>query len=227
MSRIATLILFCAFLPSAVPARADVIAVFFAGFSFPAVDPATTGMNDLNVYLNDRFINEVPEVSYSGKAFSYNDRDGALEFIESFSTIDTLFVLGHSFGGHAALQLASIELDAIGMTVDRTFQIDSVDIFLPPQSDTDDILPENVNIGFNYYQVANADLQGEMDVAGAININVEELFNDTSITHTSIDNDERLYNEIFDRMVVAVPEPSMVTAILIGSTLMLRRKRRD
>ena len=79
-----------------------------------------------------------------------------------------------------------------GVDVDLTVQIDSVSNFDPGSNNQ---LPFNVDVGFNYYQDSTGFLepQGVDVVQGATNINTEVLFNDTSITHTSIDNDPRLH----------------------------------
>ena len=74
-----------------------------------------------------------------------------------------------------------------------TIQLDSVAHL---GSGANDQLPTNVDVGFNYYQISTGGIfepQGEDVVQGATNINVEVLLSDTSITHTSIDNDPRLH----------------------------------
>jgi hypothetical protein len=75
-------------------------------------------------------------------------------------------------------------------------QIDSVSILFGPGGN--DLLPTNVDVGLNYYQISTGffDPQGEDVVQGATNINVEVLFGDISISHTSIDNDSRLHTLI-------------------------------
>ena len=206
--------------------RADIVTVLFTGF-FTQVPGS--GMEALNMHLRDRFDSTMPSVIYSGRAFEYDERELALEFINSIDQVDKLYLIGHSFGGSSALQLAENFLAPTNVRVDLTFQIDSVDNPLggPP----DNILPSNVDAGFNYYQRSTGIIepQGEMFVEGAQNFNVEVLFDDTTITHTSIDNDIRLHERIFNDITLElVPEPKSVPFLLAGfSTLLLARHRRD
>ncbi len=173
-------------------------------------------MEELHNTLTQRFADELPGWTYSGQGFEYTQRQQAYDYIKTFSNIEALFVIGHSFGGNSALQLAENFLAPDGIHVDLTFQIDSVDNF--QGSPPDNALPANVLGGYNYYQISTGLLepQGEQFVAGAININTEVLFGDTSITHTSIDNDPRLHNEIFNNIRAVVPEPSTMALAVIG-----------
>jgi len=79
-----------------------------------------------------------------------------------------------------------------GQDENLSLQLDSVTNL---GSGGNDQLPTNVDVGINYYQKSTGffEPQGEDVVQGATNINVEVLFDDMSITHTSIDNDPRLH----------------------------------
>jgi len=195
--RIILFLIFCA-TSSIPPATAGTTQVaLFTGFNpgFPA------GMDDLNSYLLGQSI-----PNYQGMVFAYNDQSAALNWIEQQTDRSTLVVIGHSFGGNSTLLLANNHLKPLGIDVDLTIQIDSVEQFFSPG--WNDQLPTNVDVGFNYYQIATElfEPQGETNVLGATNINAEVLFNDTSISHTSIDNDLRLYDviqqHIFDNLNV-------------------------
>jgi dienelactone hydrolase len=178
------------------PANAGTTQVaLFTGFNpgFPA------GMDDLNSYLSGQ---SIPD--YQGMVFAYDDQAAALSWIEQLTDRSTLVLIGHSLGGNGTLLLANNYLKPLGIDVDLTVQIDSVEQFFSPG--WNDQLPTNVDVGFNYYQIAIGlfEPQGETNVQDATNINAEVLFNDSSITHTSIDNDLRIYDviqqHIFDNL---------------------------
>ena len=212
---------------SAKSLQADIVTVLFTGFLSPV---AGSGMEALNFDLSDRFASDRPSLVYSGQAFQYTEREDALDYINSIQTIDYLIVIGHSFGGSSAIQLVENFLAPINIDVDLTFQIDSVDN--PYGSPSDDALPDNVNAGSNYYQISSGifEPQGETFVQGATNINTEVYFNDTTITHNSIDDDVRLHNQIFNDMkLVVVPEPASsvwMAAILFSIGCVVRRPDR-
>ena len=165
--------------------RADIVTVLFNGFN--PDDPS--GMDFFEDSLQANFAADFPTMTHSSQVFGYNQTSQAFNFINSHSQIDFLFLAGHSWGGNALIQLATELLLPAGITVDATFQFDSVDILGGGLGD--DVLPSNVMYGYNFYQIPTGFLEpgGEDDVMGALNFNAEDFFNDPSITHTSIDND--------------------------------------
>jgi pimeloyl-ACP methyl ester carboxylesterase len=163
--------------------------VLFTGFL--AGPGPNTGMDLLNTRLAAAGIPD-----YFGQVFEWDEHDAALDWVELHTASrGTLVLVGHSFGGNSALQLAGDYLSPLNVTVDLTVQIDPVKNFFPGAND---VLPSNVEVGFNYYQISTGFLepQGEDFVSGATNINAEVYFNDTTITHTSIDDDARLHARI-------------------------------
>ena len=161
----------------------------FRGFSF--IPDTNTGMDILNTELS-----MVGIPNYEGMVFDWNQKQEAYDWIEQEGDRSTLVLIGHSFGANSALQLANNFLKPVGIDVDLTIQVDSVENF---DGGWNDQLPTNVDVGINYFQISGGgfgDFQGEMNVQGATNINAEVLFNDNSITHTSLDNDPRLHDEI-------------------------------
>jgi pimeloyl-ACP methyl ester carboxylesterase len=161
--------------------------VLFTGFG--SGSGPNTGMGRLNTYLAAAGIPD-----YLGQVFEWTQHDAAFDWVELHAASrGTLVLVGHSFGGNSALQLADDYLSPL--TVDLTIQIDPVKNFI---AGANDILPDNVEVGFNYFQISTGffEPQGEDFVSGATNINVEVLFNDTTITHTSIDDDSRLFTRI-------------------------------
>ncbi len=170
--------------------------VLFTGF----LAGSNAGMDYLNAHLASAGI-----PNYLGQVFEWSEQDEAADWIfANASERATLVLIGHSFGGHSALQVANNELKPVGIGVDLTIQIDSVANF---DGGVNNVLPTNVDQGFNYFQISTGGFfepQGVHVVTGATNINTEVLFGDTSITHTSIDNDVRLYaritQNIFDNL---------------------------
>ncbi|QEG37827.1 PEP-CTERM sorting domain-containing protein [Bythopirellula goksoeyrii] len=159
--------------------------VFFNGFL--ADTNPSTGLGILNSTLT---MLGIP--GYEGKLFEWTQRQQAYDWVQQYtSDRSTLVLVGHSFGGNSAFELADDFLKPAGLTVDLVIQLDPVAY----QSGAIDMVPTNVDVGINYYQISTGlfEPQGEDFVAGATNINTEVLFNDTSITHTSIDNDPRLH----------------------------------
>jgi hypothetical protein len=163
--------------------------VLFTGFL--AGPGPNTGMDLLNTSLAAAGIPD-----YLGQVFEWDEHDAAFDWVKLHAASrGTLVLIGHSFGGNSALQLADDYLSPLEVTVDLTVQIDPVKNFI---AGANDVLPGNVEVGFNYYQISTGffEPQGEDFVSGATNFNVEVLFNDTNITHTSIDDDLRLFARI-------------------------------
>lgn len=205
--------------------RGDIVAVMFTGFN----PDSPSGMDFLQADLQSRFQNDFPNQSFSSSVFAYNRRGDALNFINSHSDIDHLFLIGHSWGGNALVRLATNSLLPANILVDRTFQIDTVDIFDPFDPGIGGtVLPANVELGWNFFQIPTGFLEpgGEQNVQGAININAEVFFSDDSITHTSIDNDVRLYDFIYQEMrSVVIPEPVGLSLVAIGLALATGMRR--
>jgi hypothetical protein len=170
--------------------------VLFTGFG--AGPGPNTGMDLLNTRLAAAGIPD-----YLGQVFEWDEHDAAFDWVQQHSASrSTLVIAGHSFGGNSALQLAENYLSPVNAIVDLTIQIDPVDNFYFDLA-ASNVLPGNVEVGFNYYQISTGffEPQGEDVVVGATNFNAEVLFNDTSITHTSIDDDARLHARIAENIL--------------------------
>lgn len=215
-------------------ARADIVSVLFTGFN-PS-DPS--GMDFFKESLDSNFSADFPTFDHTSRVFRYSERSEAFDFINSQSQIDHLFIAGHSWGGNATIRLATEWLLPADITVDASFQFDSVDIFDGGLGDN--VLPSNVTNGYNFYQIPTGFFEpgGDRNVAGALNFNAEDFFNDTSITHTSIDNDTRLFDLFYSRMrtiVVSqssvvnpqsVPEPGVTLPVALGIIYFCTRRKR-
>ncbi len=219
--RFLSLVILATVLCTSNPARGDIVTVLFTGFS----ESSPSGMEALDATLASRFAAGFPALTYSSEVFQWFERSDAFNFINSFSDVDALFLVGHSWGGNQMIRLAQLDLLPAGITVDASFQIDSVDI---PFGLPDDVLPENVETGVNFFQISTGPLepQGETFVEGAININVEERFPDTIFTHTNIDDDPQVHNLIWNYMQAAVPEPGGCGVIGLGMLWLAARRRR-
>ena len=215
-------------------ARADIVSVLFTGFN-----PSNpSGMDFFKETLDSNFSADFPTFDHTSQVFRYYERREAFDFINSQSQIDHLFIAGHSWGGNATIRLATEWLLPADITVDASFQFDSVDIFDGGLGDN--VLPSNVTNGYNFYQIPTGIFEpgGDRNVAGALNINAEDFFNDTSITHTSIDNDTRLFDLFYSRMrtiVVSqssvvnpqsVPEPGVALPVALGIVYFRTRRQR-
>jgi len=193
---------------SAVSTYADNITiVLFTGFS---ASSDVAGMDRLNTTLQAAFAS----TGVNSQVFGHTQQQAAFEFV-NLHRQDTccLIVIGHSLGGDSVIELANDFLNPAGITVNLSIQIDSVGV-------GDEVLPANIMMGINYFQISTGlfEPQGAMFVAGATNINVETLFGDASITHTSIDDDARLHSRIVSDVAnKCVPEPT--TMLLLGTGL--------
>jgi PEP-CTERM motif len=196
------------------PCRIDV--VLFTGFSGSS---GQAGLDTLSATLQSSFPN------ISSQVFGHTQGQAAFNFVNDNQLGRCcLVIIGHSLGGDAVIEFSNNFLNPAGIRVNLTVQIDTVGV-------GDEKLPGNVNCGFNYFQISTGlfEPQGAMNVMGATNINVEKLFADNSITHTSIDDDPRLHNLIINNVRdCCVPEPSTLVIFGIGTLccLFYRRSRK-
>ncbi len=160
------------------------VVVLFRGFA--ATPPS--GMDRLEARLASEFGGD-PGRPYSGQVFDWFEEQQAFDFINGFGDIGRLIIGGHSFGGDAAIELATDFLLPAGIPVDLLYQFDSV-------GNGDETLPAGVVQGYNFWQVSTGGIlepQGEAVVAGSINEQVEQFYtvggvvDNSSITHTEID----------------------------------------
>ena len=140
-------------------------------------------MDDLDATLASVFGGN-PTQPFSSQVFAYTDQQEAFDFIDGFTDLGCLVLIGHSFGADSAIELVTDFLSPAGIPVDLLIQLDSVGI-------DDDVLPPGVFEGFNYYQISTGffEPEGEPFVAGSTNYQVEDLYGVTNadITHTTID----------------------------------------
>lgn len=177
------------------------VVVLFAGRGENPDKPI--GLTKLNRLLQRRFGDE-PERPFSSRVFRHTQEAQALSYLEQFGDIGSLGIIGYSWGGDSAIDLAK-DLEQVNLLV----QIDSVGKSFAGSGDG--VLPASVNQGFNYFQRRPTSPGGsltdriaeravtrlvEKQVEGSTNINVETLFDDPDITHLTIDDDLRLHQRI-------------------------------
>lgn len=198
-----------------------------------------TGMFKLSNEIRDLFSTEYSDEVLNLEIFQGGDlpskpdgeKNDAIEYINEFDENDFLTIIGYSLGGDTAVEIAR--------SLNPNRRVDlliTVDPFVPAGSV--DSVPKNVSYSYNYVQTCITrtpfndrfcDSPGQIErgetlaglgVNGATKVNVEDLFNDRSITHggsKGIDKDSRVHDLILDniREVQAkIPEPSSVFTFL-------------
>ena len=174
---------------------------------------AASGMDALNSRFREAFqdyfwVSQVHS-SYEGDVFNFREvgSQRAQVFTNQFDRVQALAVVGYSAGGLSAIRFAK-GLDP--REVELVVQIESFDP-LTGSSREDEILPENVIKGINYYQSSKrfnpfrsgfdpTDLQGAQVVEGSENINAESFFGDRTITHRNIEDKSSVQNQILENI---------------------------
>lgn len=185
----------------AAPIRVALISGFSAGSA------EASGMDTLNTRLQDHFSGNT---GFSSLVFPHDQADSAAIFLNAIQPPSNLVVVGHSLGGAAAVTATALSAPRV---IDLLIQIDSVGVL-------DEVRPANAERGINYYQISEGlfEPQGATFVFGSENINVEVLFGDPSITHTSIDDHEGLHALIIQAIEDSIDpllwfEPSVGVAL--------------
>ena len=154
-------------------------------FTGLGTNPATAGLSDLSVTLSAAFHNLNRNPPFSTDVFAYRDLERAFRFINAFTDLGCVVLIGHSFGGDAAIKFAKGPLANHNIDIDLLIQLDSVGI-------GDEELPNQVSVGTNYFQISPSpfQVQGAKSVSGSTNVHVEAHYNvdNTVITHTTIDD---------------------------------------
>lgn len=189
------------------------VVVLFAGRGEDPADPI--GLAKLNQRLQKRW-GDSTRTLFSSQVFRHSEEEEALNYLENFDDIGALGIVGYSWGGDSAIELAQTlesSESEVPSLIDLLIQIDSVGKgFL---GDGDEVLPEAVTKGFNFFQSNPRVPDGswrerleerlvvslvEKTVEGSTNINVEDRFDDLDITHLTIDGDRRLHRLITQRV---------------------------
>lgn len=124
---------------------------------------------------------------FSSRVFAHDEGDDALDFVDDFSDIGCLVLIGHSFGADEAIELAGDQ--RLVPAVDLLVQIDSRGV-------GNSVLPAGVRRGFHYFQVDTIEVVGmtlefrATPVRRSRNIPVEFVYgvSPSDIIHTNIDD---------------------------------------
>jgi hypothetical protein len=176
------------FLQGVIPPRKKVAALF-KGFS---------GTGDGVKEIEQLFLNHPDIVVDTNVYAATGEQDEAMDFLRPYANTAGIVLIGHSAGGDAIIEMGERLMNE-SLAVDELVQIDSVTILDPSD---DDILPENVETGLNYWQRRDIiafppdPFEGEREVLGSTNVDAETHFPWENITHSNIDNVDCLQNEI-------------------------------
>lgn len=189
--------------------RGAVVLFRGAGGLLGSSDSVVSGVDRLHARLQsalpDYFWSSQVFDSYSGSVLSFQEvgSQRAQDWIAQFGSVAAIGGIGYSAGGLSAVRFSKSQAPT---AVNLQVQVDSFDP-LTGSSPEDEVLPGNVQQGINYYQRRNrfnvfapgfdpTDLQGATGVQGAINIDAEAFFNDSSITHRTIIDQPALQGQI-------------------------------
>lgn len=183
---------------------APLVVGLMEGYSLSQGQDNTIGINSLNTDLRNRLIGE----NYYSRVFDWDDVEEATNYFNLFPS-STNYLIGYSRGGYQSLRVAN-ELNQDGISIHRLIQLDPVRCGGTAAYEADNvtgcfsfggldsvvssgpqIVPNNVVSATNYFQTGGG-ITGERNVTGANNVNVNTLLSDTSINHSTIDDNAPL-----------------------------------
>ena len=183
------------------PAGGTVVVILMTGFN-PGANP---GLQILQGKIQAAFASG-GNPQLNSQVFAYTDLAGATNLIASVPSIGKIVLIGHSWGAAATFDLAANHIGPLGLTADLAIAIDWVSP-ASPFSPTTPPVPTEIATALNFHQVSTAFLEpvpSSQIIGAKRNLNMEVLYNDTSLTHTSIDNDLRVHERIIDRILELV-----------------------
>ena len=178
----------------------DPIAVaLMTGFN-PGANP---GMALLNTKLQAAFGNGAGGApAFASQVFAFSATGAASTYLQSFGPTAKLVLIGHSLGAEANFAVAQTLLGPVGLDVDLQVSFDYVAV-TSPFAATIPTKPPQIVKALNYYQTSTAFLEPvpSNTINGAArNLNMEVLFGDSTIVHTSIDCDDRVHQLAIERI---------------------------
>ncbi|MEO0480486.1 MAG: hypothetical protein AAF196_13470 [Planctomycetota bacterium] len=182
----------------------NLVVVLMTGF-LPGSNP---GLAILNTRLQTAFGSQS---GFASQVFTFNDLSGAANFVQANGGSSAQVVLvGHSFGAEGTFLLTENLLEPAGVSPVLCIPLDFVSQSNPLGMSTP-TAPTSIAQVLSYHQISTGlfEPEGSTQINGADrNINVEVLFDDTSVTHTSIDCDERVQQTILNRIrELVTPNP--------------------
>ena len=181
-------------------APSDPIAVaLMTGFN-PGANP---GMGLLNTKLQAAFGGGAGGApSFSSQVFAFSATAAASTYLQSFGPTAKLVLIGHSLGAEANFAVAQTLLGPVGLDVDLQVSFDYVAV-ASPFAATIPTKPPQIVKALNYYQVSTAFLEPvpSNTINGAArNLNMEVMFGDSTLAHTSVDCDDRVHQLVIERI---------------------------
>jgi hypothetical protein len=177
----------------------DPIAVaLMTGFS-PGANP---DLNVLNAKLQTAFGGGSPLPPFTSQVFTYTNQSGAANFLAAAGLNAKRVLIGHSWGASSNFTLAQNVLGPMGMNVALQISLDWVSM-TNPFAATVPTVPPQILLAFNYHQASTQFLEpvpSNTIIGAARNLNVETVFADSSIVHTSIDGDARVHELVIARV---------------------------
>ena len=205
-----------------------VVIAMMEGYSLWQEQRSTEGINKLNTQLRDRLRGE----NYFSRVFDWNQVQEATNYFKLFDA-STNYLLGYSRGGYQALRVANA-LSQDNIPIQRLVQLDPVrcggtELYgednallcqrtspLQPISSVvsfgPQVVPDNVVSATNYFQEGGG-IDGEENVIGATNINVNVLLNNSSINHSTIDENRALRDRIIDDVLAQMDNNVLMTGL--------------
>jgi hypothetical protein len=184
-------------LGSGVAQSSDPVAVaLMTGFN-PGANP---GMSILNTKLQAAFGAGSPP--FSSQVFAYTDQSGAASFLAAAGVNARRVLVGHSWGASSNFTLAQNVLGPMGIDVELQISVDWVSQSNPFQATTPTV-PAQILLAYNYHQTSTTlfePVPSHTIIGAARNLNMETVFADGSIVHTSIDDDSRVHELVIARV---------------------------
>jgi hypothetical protein len=168
------------------------------GFN-PGTNP---GMSQLNAKLQAAFGPGSGAPPFASQVFAYSATSAASAYVASFGPNATVVLVGHSLGAEANFALAQNLLGPQGLDVDLQISFDYVALSSPFSATTPTVPPQILRAQ-NFRQISTGFLEPvpSVTILGAERqLNMELVFNDASISHTSIDCDDRCHQLVIERV---------------------------
>lgn len=175
-----------------------VVVALMTGFN-PGANP---GMAILNARLQAVFGGSGANPPFASQVFAYTNQSGAAAFIAAQGPTAKVVLIGHSLGAESNFGLAKNVLGPQGIDVDLQISVDYV-AFLSRFSPTTPVVPTQILKAYNYHQTSTAFLEpvpSSVILGAARNLNMETVFADTSLTHTTVDCDARVHELVVARI---------------------------
>jgi hypothetical protein len=182
--------------PIAAQGNAPIAVALMTGLN-PGANP---GMAMLNTKLQAEFGAGPPP--FSSQVFAYTNQAGAVAFLSAAAPNAKRVLIGHSWGASSNFALAQNTLGPMGINVDLQVSVDWVSQ-TNPFSATTPTVPAAILLAYNYHQTSTSFLEpvpSNTIIGAARNLNMEIVFADPGLVHTSVDDDARVHDLIIERI---------------------------